>query len=139
MALVRATQSFVMEGYSEIKEKSHWWSKAKYVRKLITNTTWVETICDDSEAEKILEEKIKDKMQRRGDNRGRNFEGWSSYRKYFKPGEYNSYPNGKELEMGIEYVRDWKMKKIIEVLDGKQFAVLCKELGISVEEAMMRP
>lgn len=139
MALVIATQRFVMEGYSEIKEKSHWWSKGKYVRKLITDVTWVEAICDDSEVETILEGKIKEKMQRRGDDRGRNFEGWNAYRKYFKPGEYDRYPNGFEFELRIEYIRDWKMKKIIEVLDGKQFAILCKELGISGEEAMMKP
>lgn len=139
MALVKATQRFVMEGYVEIDEKMHWWSKPKYVRKLVTNVAFVEVVCDESEVEKIIEEKIKDKMQRSRYYIGRNFEGWNSYRKYFEPGEYDSYPNGFELETEIEYIRDLNMKEIINLLNGKQFAILCKELGISGGEALIRP
>ncbi len=137
MALVRASQSFVAEGFTELKEKKHWWSRAEYVRTQIRCFAGVSAICDDSEAPAIIEEKIKESMKK-DSGWGRNFEGWTSYRKYFKPGELDGYPEGKVAELNLEYIRDWKMDKITKELDGNLFAVLCKELGISGGEAIAR-
>lgn len=137
MALVRASQSFVLEGHTQYKEKSGLFTRNKYVRKTIHLLVWVETICDESESATIIEEKIKEKMKRSG-GWGKNFEGWSLFRKYCEPGEFEEHPNGKEFKLKIEYIRDWKMQKILETLDGNQFAVLCKELGISAEEVIAR-
>ncbi len=137
MALVVATQKFVMEGYTEVKERSHWWSKPKYVRKLINCITWETCICDDSEAEFILEQKIKEKIKNTN-GWGRNFEGWTSYRKFLKPGESYDWPDGGECKMRIDYIRDWKMEKIIKVLDANQFAKLCKELQSSIENEIAK-
>lgn len=81
MALVRVSQSFVMEGYAEVKEKAHLFARAKYVKKLIKLITWVSAICDEAEVDQIIEEKIKQEMQQ-SKGWGRNFEGWSSYRKF---------------------------------------------------------
>lgn len=137
MALVRASQSFVMEGFTHLKEKEHWCSKAEYKRKKIRIISWVEAICDDSEAVAIIDKKIQDEMK--GSGWGKNFEGWTSYRKNFLPGELDSYPDGKEAKLNLDYIRDWKMEKIIKELDGNQFAILCKELGISGGEALLKP
>lgn len=137
MALVQASQSFVLEGFSQFKEKKHWWSKGEYKRKEIRLRCWVEAICDDSEAEVIIEEKIRKSMKQSG--WGKDFEGWTSYRKYYKPGELEDYPDGKVAELKLDYIRNWKMEKVIKELDGNQFAVLCEELGISGGEAISRP
>lgn len=137
MALVKAGQSFVLEGFAEIKEKKHWWCRAEYVRKQIRLMSWVEAVCDEAEVATVIEEKIQ-KSMKRDNGCGRNFEGWTSYRKYYKPGELTSYPEGKEAELQIEYIRDWKMEKIMKELDGNLFAVLCKELEISGGEAIAR-
>lgn len=135
MALVEAHQTFVVEGYSEIKEKTHLFARTQYVRKPIKVLTGVTCICDETEAVAVIEEKIKEEMkQLRG--WGNNFEGWSSYRKYCNPGEYKDFPNGKEFNLDIEYIRNWKMEKIIKELDAIQFATLCNELGIGAEEAL---
>lgn len=136
MALVRASQVLILEGHTQFKEKESLFSRAKYVRKAICARTWVETICDETEVTTRIEEKIKEKMEKTP-GRGENFEGWSSFRKYYKPNEFNN-SDGKEFELKVEYIRDWKMQRILETLDGNQFAVLCKELGISVEEAIVR-
>ena len=70
------------------------------------------------------------------DSWGEDFEGWSSYRKYCTPGELEKYPDGIEYKLNIEYIRNWKMEKIIKELDATQFAILCKEVGISSEDAI---
>lgn len=137
MALVKAGQSFVLEGFAEIKEKEHWWCRAEYVRKQIRLMSWVDAFCDETEVSSVIEEKIQ-KLMKSDNGWGRNFEGWTSYRKYYKPGELSSYPDGKKAELQIEYIRDWKMEKIMKELDGNLFAVLCKELGISGGEAIAR-
>lgn len=91
---------------------------------------------------------------------GMNFEGWTSYRKYFKEEELKKKFNGgfsyvefyydcsswqlenykadKEIDLKMEYIRDWRMERIVKELDGNLFAVLCKELGISGGEAIAR-
>lgn len=137
MALVRASQSFVLEGFTKLKKKKHWWERAEYQRVQITRISWVDAICDDADAPAILEEKIQKKLKSSG--WGKDFEGWTSYRKYFKPGELDDYPDGKVAELNLDYIRDWKMEKIIKELDGNLFSVLCKELGISAGEAILKP
>ena len=140
MALVRASQSFVVEGFTQLKKKKHWWERGKYERSQIRLMLWVEAICDDSEASTIIEEKIQKSIKRHADSGwGKDFEGWTSYRKYYKPGELDDYPDGKEAEPRIDYIRNWKMEKIIRELDGNMFAVLCKELGITASEALLKP
>ena len=57
----------------------------------------------------------------------------------FRSGELDDYPDGKEAELRIDYIRNWKMEKIIRELDGNMFAVLCKELGITASEALLKP
>lgn len=139
MALVMASQVFVMEGYAEIPKYAHWWSRAKYVRDITRLLTGVSAICDEVDVPAIIEEKIKQEMEEdKGFSWHRNFEGWTSYRKYCKPGEFDDYPEGKNFELRIDYIRDWKMEKIVKTLDGNQFAILCKELGISGGEAIAK-
>lgn len=138
MALVRASQSLIMEGYTEIKEKPHWLKKGTYVREKISLRTWVWAICDEEEAGAVIEEKIKQKMKETS-GWGRNFEGWSSYRVYCNPGEVGEEPNGTQWKLKLSYIRDWKMERIMEELDGNQFSILCKELGIGAGEALIKP
>lgn len=134
MALVWARQEFVVQGYEEIKRKKRFSKRTEYVKKPIKYLTSVEAICDETRVNDIIEEKIKEELEeaKGWDN---DFRGEVFYRKYCKPAELYSYPDGKEFEMEIEYIRDWKMKKIMKELDGNQFAILCKELGISAGEA----
>lgn len=137
MALVKVRQLFVLEGYTQLKEKENLFTKPKNVRRQISLLTSEESICDETEVATVIEKIIKEKMEETG-GWGENFEGWSSFRKYCKPGEVDDYPEGKEFELEISYIRDWKMKKIMEKLDGNQFAILCKELGISAGEAISK-
>lgn len=137
MALVKASQIFVMEGFTMLKKKKHWWKRKEYQRVPILSYGWVETICDESEAPQIIEEKIRNRMKKEP-GRGKCFEGWKSYRKYFKPGELMSYPDGKVQKLKLDYIRDWKMEEIIKELDGNKFAALCKELGITAGEALLK-
>ena len=129
MALVKARQTVVLEGYTYKPV----FTQTNLVRKLIKVFTAVECICDETEVEARIEEKIKEKMQQ-VEGWGENFEGWSSYRKYLKPGESPSWPKGKKTTLDIEYIRNWKMEKIIKELDANQFAILCKELGMNITE-----
>lgn len=138
MALVWAAQIFVLEGYTQLKEQKKLFTKPKNIRTQISLLTGVESICDETEVTTVIEEKIKEKMEKTN-GWGENFEGWSSIRKYCKPGEVDEYfSEGKEFELEIRYIRDWKMEKIMEKLNGNQFAILCKELGISAGEAVAR-
>lgn len=137
MALVKASQTFIMEGYTELKEKKHWIGRTNYVRKKIHLHMWVTAICDEKEAETIIKEQIRQKMKETS-GWGRNFEGWNSYRTYCNPEEVWEYPNGVQWELKLSYIRDWKMETIMKILDGNQFAVLCKELGISANEAIVK-
>lgn len=137
MALVKVKQEFVVQGYEEIKRKKRFSKRTEYVKKPIKYLTSVEAICDETRVNDIIEEKIKEELEeaKGWDN---DFRGEVSYRKYCKPAELYSYPAGKEFEMEIEYIRDWKMKTILEELDANQFATLCKELGISGGEAISK-
>ena len=117
MALVKASQIFVMEGFTMLKKKKHWWKRKEYQRVPILSYGWVE---------------------RKEPGRGKCFEGWKSYRKYFKPGELMSYPDGKVQKLKLDYIRDWKMEEIIKELDGNKFAALCKALGITAGEALLK-
>lgn len=137
MALVWAGQIFVLEGYTQLKEKENLFTKPKNVRRQISLLTGVESICDETEVATVIEEKIKETMKKTN-GWGENFEAWSSLRKYCKPGEVDEYPEGEEFELEIRYIRDWKMEKIMKKLDGNQFAILCKELGISAGEAVAK-
>lgn len=135
MALVMACKLFILEGYTELKEKEHLFDKAKYVRKQITHVTWESVnFCDEEQVDEILEEKLQKRMKEI-EGWGRNFEGWSSYRKYAKPGELEDYPEGGEIKR-LSYFRDWPMKKVFETLNAKQFALVCKELEIYAGEAI---
>lgn len=125
MALVWASQELIIETYDEYKKM---FTRSKYVKFPTLLRTWVEVICDETEVTEIIEKKIKEKVQ---ESSG------TSYRKYAKPGEYD-YPKGKQFELKIHYIRDLKMREIIEKLNGSQFAILCKELGISGAEAVAR-
>ena len=49
-----------------------------------------------------------------------------------------SYPDGKVQKLKLDYIRDWKMEEIIKELDGNKFAALCKELGITAGEALLK-
>lgn len=159
MALVKATQVVILEGFTELKKRKHWWCRAEYVRTPISCAKSFAVICDDEDAPAIIEQKIQDAMNNTN-GWGNNFEGWKSYRKYFKPEELKKKFNGgyssaefyycfsscqleyykadKEIGLKIDYIRDWKMEKIVKELDGNLFAVLCKELGISGGEAIAR-
>lgn len=135
MALVRASQKVVFEGYRKEIKRQYPFTKQKVVDTTINFLGWVECICDEKE----VEEKIKEKIQHTMKNtkiRADTEEIWTYYRTYCCSGEFDGYPNREEFEIKVEYIRDWKMSKIIEELDGSQFAILCKELGISVTEAV---
>lgn len=142
MALVRASQAFVMEGFIQLERKKHFWSRTKdlVARIKTTKISWVHAICDEADAPEIIEEKIREQMKEkkcRESDLG-NFEGWTSYRKYFEPGELTDYPEGKDAPLKLDYIREWKMEKVIHELNAEQFAVLCKELGITADEALLK-
>ena len=138
MALVWASQSFVIEGHVELEIKRRFSKRTECVKKPILLLSWAKIICDASEVTSAIEEKIKEQLKKEKDYY-KDFKGEISYRKYCKPNEFYEYPQGKEFNLKIEYIKDWKMKKILEELDGNQFAILCKELGISGAEAVIRP
>lgn len=137
MALVWASQEFVVQGYEEIERKKRFSNRIEYIKKTIKYLIGVGTICDESEVSNIIEEKIKEELEK-AKGWDSDFRGEVSYRKYCKPAEFYDYPTGKEFELKIDYIRDWKMKEILKQLDGNQFAILCKELGISGAEAVAR-
>lgn len=137
MALVCARQEFVVDGYKEVKRKKPFGKKIEYVKEPIRYLTGVEVICDELEVNNIIEEKIKEKLE---EEKGRNdnFNGEVSYRKYAEPAELYGCHDRIEFKLQIEYIRDWKMQKILQELDANQFAILCKELGISGAKAVAR-
>lgn len=160
MALVKATQVVVFEGFTELKKRKHFGGRTEYVRTPISYAKIFSIFCDDAEAPALIEQKIKDSMKNTS-GWGRNFEGWTSYRKYFKPEELRKnflnggfgsdefkysmcywqmedYKAGKKTELELDYIRNWRMERVIKELDGNLFAVLCNELGISGGEAIKR-
>lgn len=137
MALVIVSQLIILEGYTELKEKKHWLRDSDYVRSKIKKYVWLEAMCDDKEAETIIKEEI-EKAMKETKGWGRNFEGWISYRTYSEPGEFLDEPLGKQYELRLDYIRDWKMEKVIKELNAKQFAILCKELGLTAQEALTK-
>lgn len=137
MALVRASQEFVVDGYKEVKRKKPFRKKTEYIKEPIRYLTGVKVICDELEVNNIIEEKIKEKLEEeKGWND--NFRGKVSYRKYAEPAELYGCHDRIEFKLEIEYIRDWKMQKVLQELNANQFAILCKELGISGTEAVKK-
>lgn len=140
MALVWASQDFVVEAYEYVTRKKWFSNRTKSIKRQIKGLRGVEIICDESEVSNIIEEKIKEILEK--EKRKYNYSE-ISYRKYCKANEFDyrngiDYSNEKEFKLEVEYIRDWKMEKIMKELDGNQFAILCKELGISAVEAIAR-
>ena len=72
--LVSYHKGFVMEGEASFKERKHFWSKPELVRRKIYSTTGVYGICDDSELDAVVEDKIQRRLKSSG--WGTNFSGW---------------------------------------------------------------
>ena len=90
--------------------------------------TGVSFICDEKDIEKEVVRHIEDYIK---DNRrvvGYSFE--------IPAGRYpddESCANGYQFKRYVDYVKDMKMSKILDLLTGEQFAQFCKEMGIGAE------
>lgn len=121
--LVRVHQGFIMIGYT--KEKI----RRQLICRRIEVYDSVEFICDEAEVEVLMPKKIKEHMEK-SKGWGIDFEGWTSYTTEV-PKEHQKYDleGISKLVLKSEYVKDWKMDKILKKLSGVEFAQFCKEMG----------
>lgn len=135
--LVSYHKGFIMEGEASFKERKHFWSKPELVRRKIYSTTGVYGICDDSELDAVVEDKIQRRLKSSG--WGTDFSGWQRVLTFDECVEIAERENwGKHYvdfhlpscELTTRTLEDWTVKKAASELNGKQFAQYCKDYGI---------
>jgi len=103
--LVEIHRGLKLKGYSIVPKYKHWYSKGKKERCQISLRSGIHTICDEKDIESNVDKSLKEAMNDIG--WGENFEGWSEYEWTY--------------DLRITYIKDLKMKEIIEKLTGEQF------------------
>lgn len=103
--LVEIHRGLKLKGYSILSKRKHWYSKLEKERKQIKLNTGIHTICDEKDIESNVNKLLTEEMNSSG--WGENFEGWSDY-------EWTH-------DLRINYIKNLKMKEIIEKLTGEQF------------------
>jgi hypothetical protein len=123
-----------MEGENTITVRKHFWSKPESKRQKIYCTTGVYGICDDSELERVVEERIQKQLNSSG--WGKEFSGWHRVLTHEESLEIAERDNwGKEYhvpkcELTTKTLDDWTVEKAAKELNGKQFAQYCRDYGI---------
>jgi hypothetical protein len=139
--LVSFHKGFIMEGEASFKERKHFWSKPELVRRKIYSTTGVYGICDDSELDTVVEDKIQRRLKSSG--WGTDFSGWQkvlTYEESVEVAERNNWSKDyvdfhlPSCELTTRTLEDWTVKKAASELNGKQFAQYCKDYGIVLTE-----
>lgn len=135
--LVSYHKGFIMEGEASFKERKHFWSKPKLVRRKIYSTTGVYGICDDSELDAVVEDKIQRRLKSSG--WGTDFSGWQKALTYEESVEVAERENWSKnyvdfhlpsCELTTITLEDWTVEKAAKELNGKQFAQYCRDYGI---------
>lgn len=135
--LVSYHKGFIMEGEASFKERKHFWSKPEFVRRKIYSTTGVYGICDDSELDAVVEDKIQRRLKSSG--WGTDFSGWQkvlTYEESVEVAERNNWSKDyvdfhlPSCELTTRTLEDWTVKKAASELNGKQFAQYCRDCGI---------
>ena len=103
--LVEIYRGVILKGYSTLIKREHWYSKGKKERYQIKLNTGIRGICDESEIESTIDKLLK--MEMKDPGWGENFEGWTDYEWRY--------------DLKVTYIKDMKMKEIIEKLTGEQF------------------
>lgn len=129
-----------MEGEASFKERKHFWSKPELVRRKIYSTTGVYGICDDSELDAVVEDKIQRRLKSSG--WGTDFSGWQkvlTYEESVEVAECNNWSKDyvdfhlPSCELTTRTLEDWTVKKAASELNGKQFAQYCRDYGIYLQ------
>ena len=124
--LVCAARGLCLIGYASFYEKVSVFKK-ELIRRQIRLATGVNVICDEKDVESEINKAIQNELKS-SSGWGINFEGWSGYdfsstaedEEYKK--EHNEYP------LRIEYIKDWKMDKVLSRLTMSQIIKLSNEL-----------
>ena len=125
-----------MEGEASFKERKHFWSKPEFVRRKIYSTTGVYGICDDSELDTVVEDKIQRRLKSSG--WGTDFSGWQkvlTYEESVEVAECNNWSKDyvdfhlPSCELTTRTLDDWTVEKAAKELNGKQFAQYCRDYG----------
>lgn len=131
--LVYFHKGFTMEGETTCSERKYPWSKEERVRQKIYLHTGIDGICDESEVDAEIERLTAEEFKSSG--WGHDFSGWQRivpYEELLTIAERREWIK-QRLSTGkvtIEYIKDWKMSKILEKLTGEQFAQFCRELQV---------
>lgn len=129
-----------MEGEASFKERKHFWSKPEFVRRKIYSTTGVYGICDDSELDTVVEDKIKRRLKSSG--WGTDFSGWQkvlTYEESVEVAERNNWSKDyvdfhlPSCELTTRTLEDWTVEKAAKELNGKQFVQYCRDYGIVIQ------
>ena len=84
-------------------------------------------VCDEKDVDKEVEKRIENYFT----EESRKYR-ISGYGFEIPPGIYEGqYENGHTCTRTITYIKDFKMKEILELLTGEQYAQFCKEMGIT--------
>lgn len=133
--LVHYRRGFVLKGYADFTERKFF--KKVTSRHPIYISSGVSGICDEADVEAEVAKKIKLEMQDAA-CWGDNFSGWleicTDASELGKAYPYSDDEFIRKMclsETIVTPVKEWTMKKIIENLNGVQFAQFCKENDIS--------
>ena len=131
--LVSFGKGFIMEGEASFKERKHFWDKPQEIIHKIYCTTGISGICDETELDAEVERLTQEQLKSSG--WGHKFHGWQRVVPYDESVEiYAEHGWDTEYiptcEVRLQYIRDWKMDKILKVLTGKQFLQFCKEIDL---------
>jgi hypothetical protein len=135
--LVSFHKGFIMEGEASFKERKHFWSKPELVRRKIYSTAGVYGICDDSELDTVVEDKIQRRLKSSG--WGTDFSGWQRALTYEESLEISEREGWGTMytdhyipttEVTTKNLDNWTVEKAAKELNGRQFAQYCRDYGI---------
>lgn len=136
--LVYYHKGFTLKGYGDFIERKGF--KKIVYRHPMYLSTGVNGICDEADVEAEVAKKVEAEMSRTDHWADANFSGWTEIctdeaelRKAYPWSDNDFITKMHANETHIEYINKWPMKKILENLNGVQFAQFCKENDIPRE------
>lgn len=124
--LVKVCQGFVWHRPYKKKIKDSF-RKCHYEEVIDYCLSRIVFVCD----EKDVDKEVKDRLEKCIAEESREYK-ISGYGFEIPAGIYEGqYENGYACTRTITYVKDLKMKEILELLTGEQYAQFCKETGIT--------
>ena len=135
--LVSFRKTVLLQGQADVKTKIKSLFKRSYVtqRMNVHRIEFISGICDESE----VEQKVTDMIQRLIKyvpycGNGENFSGWNKAIDDIKEVR-KIYPNSsaERFVTETEPINLWRMDRILENLNGAQFAQFCKENGLGTD------